>query len=232
MPVFLLDPESDAFPDPERADRSGLVAVGGDLRPTRLLSAYAKGIFPWYGEGQPILWHSPHPRFVLEPDKLHVPRSLEKTIRRDVFEVRYDTAFAEVIAACARAERPNQTGTWITEEMEAAYTELHRLGFAHSAESWREGRLVGGVYGVSLGSVFFGESMFAAIPDASKVAFVHLVRRLHRWGFTLIDCQQETEHLARFGGDSWPRKRFLSALRLGLAEPTRRGPWSEQQPGE
>lgn len=228
MPVFVLDPDSDAFPDPERADRSGLVAVGGDLRPTRLLAAYGKGIFPWYGEGQPILWHSPHPRFVLEPSKIHVPRSVEKAIRRGLFEVRYDTSFQEVIAACARASRPNQTGTWITEEMEAAYSELHHLGFAHSAESWHDGRLAGGLYGVSLGSIFFGESMFAQVSNASKVAFVELVRRLQQWGFTLIDCQQETEHLARFGAESWSRKRFLSALRLGLAEPTRRGAWTQR----
>jgi leucyl/phenylalanyl-tRNA---protein transferase len=204
-----------------------LLAVGGDLRPTRLLAAYSKGIFPWYSEGQPILWHSPHPRFVLEPEKLHVPRSLAKAIRRGRFEVRYDTAFAEVIQQCARVPRPHQTGTWITEEMAEAYVELHRLGFAHSAESWQEGRLVGGVYGVGLGTAFFGESMFAHVPDASKVAFVHLVRRLRGWGFTLVDCQQETEHLARFGAESWTRKRFLSALRLAVAQTTRRGSWTE-----
>jgi leucyl/phenylalanyl-tRNA---protein transferase len=227
VPVYLLDPRSNAFPDPERADRSGLLAVGGDLRPARLLAAYARGIFPWFSDGQPILWHCPHPRFVLEPAKLHVPRSLEKTIRRRHFEVRYDSAFGEVIAACAQVPRPNQTGTWITEEMKAAYIELHQLGFAHSAESWREGRLAGGVYGVSLGTVFFGESMFATEPDASKVAFVHLVRRLHGWGFTLVDCQQETEHLARFGAESWTRRRFLSALRLAIAQSTRRGSWTE-----
>ena len=227
MPIFVLDPESDSFPDPERADRSGLLAVGGDLRPSRLLSAYSKGIFPWYGEGQPILWHSPHPRFVLEPAKLHVSRSLGKALRHGEFEIRYDTAFEEVIGACAEIPRREQSGTWITDEMRDAYVELHRLGFAHSAESWRKGKLVGGLYGVSLGAAFFGESMFAHEPDASKVAFVELVKRLRGWGVALIDCQQETEHLARFGAEMWPRKKFLMELRLALAEPTRRGPWTE-----
>lgn len=226
MPVFLLDAKSDQFPNPELADRSGLLAVGGDLRPSRLLEAYAHGIFPWYSEGQPILWHSPNPRFALRPSGLHVPRSLAKTIRRGAFEVRYDTAFAEVIDACARAYRPEQFGTWITDEMREAYIELHRLGFAHSVESWMEGTLVGGLYGVSLGSAFFGESMFADVSESSKVAFVTLVERLQEWGFTLIDAQQETDHLARFGATAWPRNEFLAALREAMQAETRRGPWT------
>lgn len=229
MPVFLLDPESDDFPDPERADRSGILAIGGDLRPSRLLTAYAMGIFPWYSEGQPILWHSPHPRFVLEPSRLHVPRSLQKTLRRGVFDIRYDTAFEEVITACAEVRRPGQRGTWITDEMRAAYIELHRLGFAHSIESFQDGRLVGGLYGVSLGGCFYGESMFARASDASKAAFAHLVPRLARWGFTLIDCQQQTEHLERFGAEAWPRKKFLAELRRALeSRETLRGPWTER----
>lgn len=230
MPIFLLDSRSDAFPDPEKADRSGLLAVGGDLRPARLLKAYASGIFPWYSEGQPILWHSPNPRFVLEPSKLHVPKSLAKTLRRGLFDVRYDTAFEDVIDACAEIRRPGQRGTWITSEMRDAYVELHRLGFAHSVEAWREGVLVGGLYGVSLGGSFFGESMFARVSDASKAAFAHLVPRLLSWGFTLIDCQQETEHLARFGAEAWPRKRFLQALAESLQRETVAGPWTERGP--
>lgn len=196
------------------------------MRPERLLTAYTRGIFPWYSEGLPILWHCPDPRFVLEPSKLHVPRSLEKALRRGTYEVRLDTAFEQVIDRCARIRRPGQQGTWITREMRAAYVELHRLGFAHSAESWSGGELEGGLYGVSLGSVFFGESMFALAPDASKVAFVTLVRQLVRWNFNLIDCQQQTEHLARFGAESWPRRRFLAELKRGLQAPSRRGRWS------
>jgi leucyl/phenylalanyl-tRNA---protein transferase len=231
LPVFRLDPEDEGFPDPELADRSGLLAVGGDLRPTRLLNAYALGIFPWYSEGQPILWHSPNPRFVLEPAKFHVPRSLKKTINRGLFEVRFDTAFEQVIDACASTSRPGQDGTWITDEMRDAYVELHRLGFAHSAESWQEGQLVGGLYGVSLGSAFYGESMFAHVSEASKVAFAVLVEQLIAWGFTLIDCQQETEHLARFGAEAWRRKRFLADLEKALEAPTRRGRWTRPARG-
>lgn len=214
------------MPPPENVHASGIVAVGGDLRPRRLLRAYAQGIFPWYSEGEEILWHSPDPRFVLLPHELHVGRSLRKTIAGGEYEVRYDTAFREVIDRCSEVPRPGQSGTWITEEMKDAYEELHRLGFAHSIESWREGALVGGLYGVSLGSAFFGESMFAAAPDASKVAFVHLVERVRGWGFTLIDCQVETEHLARFGATNWPRVQFLAALDAALDAPTRQGLWT------
>jgi leucyl/phenylalanyl-tRNA--protein transferase len=227
LPIHVLHPEDDDFPDPAQADPSGLLAVGGDLRPQRLLTAYARGIFPWYSRGQPILWHSPDPRFVLEPSRFHLPRSLAKALRRGAFEVRYDTVFAEVIRACARVSREGQHGTWITPAMERAYNELHRLGFAHSVESFRDGELCGGLYGVSLGAAFFGESMFARVPDASKVAFAHLVERLRGWGFTLVDCQQETEHLARFGAEPWPRARFLAALESSLRVPTRQGRWSE-----
>lgn len=214
-----------AFPPAEAADPSGILAVGGDLRPERLLLAYRSGIFPWYEEGLPILWHSPDPRMVLRPGELHVPRSLARKMRRRPFALTLDTAFADVISACARAPRPDQDGTWITSEMEEAYVELHRRGFAHSAEAWAEGRLAGGVYGVSLGGVFFGESMFTRVPDASKVAFVTLVRQLHAWDFRLVDCQVYTENLDRFGATEWPRRRFLSELRTALAAPTRLGPW-------
>lgn len=226
MPVHLLGPDPTLFPDPNRADVSGLLAVGGDLRPERLLAAYRHGIFPWYSEGQPLLWHSPNPRFVLEPAKLHVGKSLQKTLRRGTYSVRWDTAFERVIDACAETPRPGQDGTWITEEMREAYVVLHRQGYAHSVEAWEGERLVGGLYGVSLGAAFFGESMFAHAPDASKVAFVTAVQRFGEWGFTLVDCQVETEHLARFGAEHWPRRRFLAALAKALEAPTRLGPWT------
>jgi len=210
--VFLLGQDPEAFPPPERADRSGLLAIGGDLPPARLLAGYRRGIFPWYSEGQPILWHSPDPRFVLLPGQLHVPRSLEKVLRRRTFEIRGDSAFAEVLSACAEAPRPGQDGTWITPEMHAAYVALHRLGHAHSVEAWQDGTLVGGLYGVALGRVFFGESMFTRAPDASKAAFVTAARALFDAGCRLIDCQVETEHLARFGAADVPRRRFLQLL--------------------
>ena len=223
MPVFRLD-ERLAFPAPELAE-DGLLAVGGDLAAERLLLAYSRGIFPWYSEGEPILWHSPDPRMVLLAEDLHIPKSLAKTRRGGAFEIRYDTAFAEVIDACARARRPGQRGTWITRAMKDAYLDLHRRGYAHSAEAFRDGRLAGGLYGVSLGAAFFGESMFAREPDASKLAFVTLVEQLRAWGLSLVDCQVHTEHLARFGALEWPRRSYLAALRKALRAPTRLGPW-------
>ena len=205
MTVFLLGQDPETFPPPERADRSGLLAVGGDLSSARLMAGYRRGIFPWYSEGQPILWHSPDPRFVLLPAQLHVPKSLEKVLRRGTYDIRADTAFAEV-------PRPGQDGTWITTAMVDAYVTLHRLGHAHSVEAWKDGELVGGLYGVALGRVFFGESMFARAPDASKAAFVTVARALFDAGCLLIDCQVETDHLARFGAADIPRRRFLQLL--------------------
>ncbi len=225
MPIYRLGPDPSLFPPADRADEDGILAIGGDLSPQRLISAYAQGIFPWYSEGVPILWHSPDPRFVLEPSRLHVPKSLDKQRKRGLYEVRLDTAFEQVIEACAKARRPGQRGTWITREMRSAYNELHRLGLAHSAESWADGTLVGGLYGVSLGSAFFGESMFAVAPDASKLAFIALVEQLQRWNFGLIDCQQQTEHLARFGAEAWPRAQFLAALQEALKGRIRQGRW-------
>jgi leucyl/phenylalanyl-tRNA--protein transferase len=222
--IFRLDDRL-VFPRPELAEPSGLLAVGGDLKAERLVLAYALGIFPWYSEGQPILWHSPDPRMVLRSSKIHVGRSLVKAMRRAPYEVRLDTAFAEVVERCARVPRPGQGGTWITPEMIAAYVELHERGVAHSAEAFLHGELVGGLYGVSLGAAFFGESMFATAPDASKVAFVTLVQQLARWGIDLVDCQVRTDHLARFGATEWPRSRFLAALEEALATPTRVGAW-------
>jgi leucyl/phenylalanyl-tRNA--protein transferase len=224
MPVFRLDDRL-VFPPPELAE-DGLLAVGGDLRPERLLLAYAQGIFPWYSEGQPILWHSPEPRMVLRATELHVPRSLRKILKKGAYRVSLDAAFPEVIAACASARRPGQRGTWITRAMKKAYLELHRQGFAHSAEAWAGDSLAGGLYGVSIGSAFFGESMFAREPDASKVAFVTLVGQLARWGITLIDCQVHTGHLERFGATEWPRRDYLAALRAAIRQPTRAGRWA------
>lgn len=221
----MLGPNA-SLPAPEDADVHGLVAIGGDLRPERLLAAYAEGIFPWYEDGLPILWHSPDPRMVLLPDQFHVGRSLRKRVRRGDFEIRLDTAFEQVIRACATVSRDGQRGTWITREMESAYARLHRNGYAHSVEAWRGGELVGGLYGVSLGDVFCGESMFAHEPDASKVAFVWLVEQLARWGVELVDCQVHTDHLARFGAHEWPRERFLATLRRLVQKPTRQGTWA------
>lgn len=223
MPVFKLD-ERLEFPPADLAD-DGLLAVGGDLSPERLVLAYSRGIFPWYEDGLPILWHSPDPRMVLEPERLRVPTSLKKTMRKHPYRLTLDVAFPAVIEACASAPRPGQDGTWITAEMRDAYVRLFRLGLAHSTEAWRGDELVGGLYGVSLGSMYFGESMFARAPDASKIAFVTLVGELRRRGIDLIDCQVHTEHLARFGAVEWPRARYLRALGRCLRRPTYRGRW-------
>ncbi len=213
-----------SFPDPRHADADGLLAGGGDLAAERLISAYARGIFPWY-ESDPILWFSPDPRMVLTPGELRVARSLRKQLARGKFEVRFDTAFGSVVRACAEISRPGQQGTWITSDMIDAYCRLHELGFAHSVEAWQDSELVGGAYGVSLGAAFFGESMFARQADASKIAFVHLVSQLEAWGFALVDCQVHTQHLESFGARLWRRDRFLDALASALETPTRPGPW-------
>lgn len=214
-----------AFPSPEDADPDGLLAIGGDLSTERLLLAYSLGIFPWYDDGLPILWHSPDPRMVLRPAQLHLSRSLKRALRDESFRLSLDAAFEPVIRRCAEISRPGQHGTWITAEMVEAYLHLHELGYAHSAEAWRGDELVGGLYGVSLGSCFFGESMFADTDDASKVAFAALVQQLQRWEFSLVDCQVYTRHLERFGATQWPRSRFLEALSVGLRTETRRGRW-------
>jgi leucyl/phenylalanyl-tRNA--protein transferase len=211
VPVRLIR-GNERLPDPEQSDARGLLAVGGDLRPERLMDAYRRGIFPWYGEGLPILWHSPDPRYVLPVEQLRVNRSLAKAIRRGPYVITLDTAFGEVLRHCAATPRPGQDGTWITDEMVRAYETLHALGHAHSVEAWLADELVGGLYGVAVGALFCGESMFAHAPDASKIAFVTLVRQLAGWGFELIDCQVHTEHLERFGAEEWPRRRYLDAL--------------------
>ncbi|WP_457668325.1 leucyl/phenylalanyl-tRNA--protein transferase [Thiolapillus sp.] len=213
--LFSLDDSrpGEPFPDPSLAetDPDGLLAVGGDLAPERIVQAYRQGIFPWYGEDQPILWWSPDPRMVLFPDDLHVSRSLAKELRRKRFRVTFDLAFDQVIEACAQP-RKDEPGTWLTPEMIVAYRALHQLGIAHSVEVWQDGELMGGLYGNALGSVFFGESMFSRISNASKVAFVCLVRSLSRSGYRLIDCQVFTPHLQSLGADLIPRERFLSLL--------------------
>lgn len=213
------------FPRPSRANEEGIVAIGARPEPDLMLAAYRRGIFPWPHEGMPLPWFSPDPRFALRPERAHFGRSLRKTLRAGRFEVRADTAFQAVMAACARIPRADQYGTWITPELFLGYSELHRRGLAHSIETWREGRLVGGLYGLALGGVFFGESMFALEPDASKVAFATLCANLVRWRFVLIDCQAETAHLARFGATNWTRNRFLVVLRNGLALADRCGSW-------
>ena len=217
------------FPDPSKAGADGLVAYGADLRPARLLDAYSHGIFPWFNnDSHPVVWWSPEPRAVLAPADLHVSKSLGKRLKAHYYQVTVDTAFAEVIAGCAapRARDTRDKGTWITHNMVAAYMKLHELGFAHSVEAWREGELVGGLYGVSLGRMFFGESMFARRPDASKVALVHLARQMLAWGFPLIDCQIMNDHLRSLGAVDVPRARFLRLVAANNALETRRGPWT------
>jgi leucyl/phenylalanyl-tRNA--protein transferase len=232
---YWLDPQdsSYSFPPTRLAlrDPNGLLAVGGDLSPGRLLAAYRRGIFPWYSDDQPILWWSPHPRVILRPEELKVSRSLAKTLRNKPFEVTFDRAFERVMRACAEP-RADGLGTWITEEMVAAYVELHRLGHAHSAECWLEGELVGGLYGLAIGRVFFGESMFARRTDASKVAFAHLVRHLRAWGFGLIDCQVGTEHLLSLGAHGIPRADFEALLDRWCDLPGRPAPWKWELPWE
>jgi leucyl/phenylalanyl-tRNA--protein transferase len=225
MPVYALSEEL-AFPHPSLAEPNGLLAVGGDLSPERLILAYRNGIFPWYSADNPILWWCPSPRPVLLPEDLRIGRSLRKTIRREPYRITMDRAFSEVVEECATVPRPSQDGTWITAEMQAAYRELHDLGVAHSVEAWEKDDLVGGLYGVSLGGAFFGESMFARRPDASKLAFVRLVGQLAAWGFRLVDCQVETEHLHRFGARDLPLDDFLERLGHALELPTRSGRWS------
>jgi leucyl/phenylalanyl-tRNA--protein transferase len=205
--------DSGAFPAVDTALRrpNGLLAAGGDLSPERLLRAYRLGIFPWYSEGEPIMWWSPDPRMVLFPEELKVARSLSKIMRKPGYEIRADSAFAEVIDACSEP-RPRQRGTWITRQMKQAYCRLHHLGVAHCVETWRDGELIGGLYGIALGRIFFGESMFSRASDAAKLALVALVRQLRDWQFGLIDCQMNTPLLASFGAREIPRSRFTDLV--------------------
>ena len=229
MPVYRLDDRL-VFP-PVHLAEDGLLALGGDLRPERLILGYTKGIFPWYAENLPILWHSPDPRMVMTTRDLVIQRSLAKQIRRKPYQLTMDTAFEQVLVGCASTPRPGQAGTWLIPEMVEAYNKLHTLGFAHSIEAWQDGELVGGLYGVSLGAAFFGESMFAKAPDASKIAFAATVRQLDAWHIGLIDCQVHTEHLERFGAYEVPRLQYLEMLRVALDEPTRLGTWEFDRDG-
>ncbi|MBL9101448.1 MAG: leucyl/phenylalanyl-tRNA--protein transferase [Myxococcales bacterium] len=225
MPLYLLPDDLPVFPDPRRAERDGMLAIGGGLEPARVLLAYSRGIFPWNGPDEPLTWFCPSPRMVVElPDGLHVPRSLSKARRRRAWRVTLDTAFAAVMAACA-APRDDEAGTWITPGITAAFAALHRAGVAHSVEVWDGEALVGGLYGLAIGAVFCGESMFARQDDASKVGFVALARQLARWGFETIDCQVATEHLRRLGGRELELEAFLARLAAGTRKPGRLGPW-------
>ena len=225
MPVYLLS-EDLIFPPPQLAPREGLLAVGGDLSQERLLLAYRMGIFPWYSEDEPIMWWSPDPRLVLFPAELKVSKSLQKTLKKRQFKVTMDQAFEAVINACAHSRTGADEGTWIVDEMIAAYCRLHEAGLAHSVEAWANNKLAGGLYGVSLGGCFFGESMFTSISNASKVAFVALVEHLQMLKFDLIDCQITTAHLIRFGAREISRARFLYELKKALKSPTLKGKWS------
>jgi len=216
MPVFRLTKEL-IFPNPELSEEDGLLALGGDLSEDRILLAYSMGIFPWYSDGPPVLWWSPDPRLVLIPAELKISRSLRQVINKGLFTIKMDTAFAEVIRNCAVIRREGQQGTWITEEMIGAYIRLHHAGYAHSIESWQDGELVGGLYGIALGKAFFGESMFAKKSSASKIALVALAEYLRALDYSFIDCQVTTEHLKSLGAREVPRREFLRMLKEALA---------------
>lgn len=224
MTVYVLSTEH-VFPDPRKSRRDGLVAVGGDLHPERVLEAYQQGIFPW-PVGRTLAWFSPDPRMVLDPAGVHVSKSLRKVLRDRTFDVSFDEAFDDVIRSCADTPRDHESGTWITDEIVDAYGALHDAGHAHSVEVWQGGRLVGGLYGISQGRVFCGESMFHHVTDASKVAFVTLARQLEAWQFDMVDCQLPTPHLASLGAQPMPRARFLDRLGAAIDQPGRRGRWT------
>jgi len=222
--------EGFSFPPPDRADPRGIVCTGGNLSPGLLLSAYSQGIFPWYSSGEPLIWWSPDPRFVLFPQELHVSGTMRKIIKKRRFRLSVDQAFGRVIRACSGVKRPGQRGTWIVPDMVDGYERLHALGYAHSAEAWLDDELVGGLYGVSLGSLFFGESMFSLVPDASKAVFIPLVWRLADEGCTLIDSQVRTDHVAGMGGRDIMRSEYLGILSAGIRHPGFRGNWGSLFP--
>ncbi|WKN29618.1 leucyl/phenylalanyl-tRNA--protein transferase [Porifericola rhodea] len=214
------------FPPVEEAEEWGGIALGGDLSPDRLLLAYCSGIFPWYDEGQPIIWHAPDPRFVMFPERLKVSRSMRPIFNQKKFDITLDTDFRQVITACQQTRRRGQQGTWITDEMLEAYCYLHKLGYAHSVEVWQKGQLLGGLYGVSLGSIFFGESMFSKVSNASKAGFITLVWELQKRGFSLIDSQVHTPHLESMGAEEIPRSDYMELLNQALEAPSFQGSWS------
>lgn len=216
MPLWRLDNDDVWFPPASEAMHDGLLAIGGDLRPERLLLAYRSGIFPWYNSDDPVLWWSPDPRFVLYPQQLRVSDSMKAVLRKGTFEFRMNTAFEEVMRGCAEAPRAGGQGSWIGEDMIEGYCRLHQLGFAHSGEVWQDGRLAGGLYGLRIGKIFFGESMFSRVSNASKAAFIQMVRRMQEEGLKLVDCQMHTPHLESLGGEPMPRETFLSYLKEAI----------------
>lgn len=223
-----IDQQLPQFPDPRKADSEGIVAIGGDLSIQTLIAAYRQGIFPWYNEHQPILWWCPDPRFVLYPDDLKVSKSMRPYFNQKKYDITFDTAFEHVMTTCGEVQRKDQPeGTWITKDMIQGYVDLHHAGYAHSVEVWESNELVGGLYGVGIGKIFYGESMFTLRPNASKMGFIQLVRILKKRGYELIDCQQETRHLASLGATSIPRTTFLDQLELLVNHPTDRGLWTD-----
>jgi len=228
MPVFWLSTEEIEFPPAHMANPDGILAIGGDLAPERLILAYQSGLFPWFNPDDPIIWWSPDPRFVLFPDELKVAKSMRSYFNQNKFTFTIDQEFEQVMRCCQNQYRKGQGGgTWITEDMVDAYTELHRQGYAHSVEVWQNGELAGGLYGISIGKVFFGESMFTKISNASKAGFIHLVRILKKLDFWLIDCQQQTRHLESLGGRGISRSSFLKFMEKNQQEETHRGSWAE-----
>jgi len=225
MPVYYLG-EDIVFPPAEHSDPDGILAVGGDLSPERLLEAYSNGIFPWYSSETPIIWWSPDPRFVIYPSEVKISKSMKQVLKRKIFDIKFDTSFREVITECG-GKRKREKGTWITAEMIEAYVVLHKLGFAHSIEAWRDGKLVGGLYGVSLGGMFFGESMFSRVSNASKAAFIVLADNLLRLGFDLIDSQVHTEHMESFGAIEMDRDFFLDLVKKSVRRDTIAGNWGD-----
>ena len=217
MPHICLDERKFHFPKVDEANEEGLLVIGGKVTPARVIEAYPKGIFPWYSEEELPLWWSPDPRFVLFPAELHISRSMQKLISKNVFDFRIDTAFEDVIHHCATANRKEQNGTWLTKEMKDVYIQLHHLGYAHSAETWKDGKLVGGMYGLKLGNIFFGESMFSKEPNASKLAFVKYVQHLQQSGIELVDCQVYTAHVESLGARSISRPNFIEILKKEIA---------------
>ena len=224
MPVYQLTDKL-VFPSAELAEKDGLLAIGGDLSPARLLLAYHNGIFPWFSEGDPILWWSPSPRLVIFPDEFKIPKRLSRLIRQEKFSVTMDTAFRHVIAACATVDARKGNNTWITKNMITAYGHLHDMGYAHSVECWQDDALSGGLYGISLGGFFFGESMFSLQSNSSKIALVSLVDKMLEWDFDLIDCQMQTTHLEQFGAREIPGPEFQKLLAISMSRPTRTGKW-------
>jgi leucyl/phenylalanyl-tRNA---protein transferase len=225
MPIFKLTERIKSFPPPHLAEPEGLLAIGGDLSEKRLLNAYRMGIFPWFADNEPILWWCPDPRLVLYTDEFRMTRRLARVIRQNRFELTSDTAFEQVITHCATARRRNDPGTWIVSDMILAYCKLFASGYAHSIEAWHDGKLAGGLYGVSLGGCFFGESMFTLVSNASKVALAGLCAYLEKKGFDFIDCQITSAHLLRLGAREIPRSVFLRALERSMQRPTLRGRW-------